>query len=71
MTTPDPGISAWQVYQQLAEVSAKLSVLIAQGNDHEARLRLLEKSRWPLGNISAIVGVAGVVVAIIAVIYGH
>lgn len=66
MTQPDPGISAWQVYQQLAQLSAKIDVLIAQGADHEARLRLLEKGRWPIGNLSALVGVGGLVVAAIA-----
>lgn len=68
MTQPDPPLSNWQIYQQLAQMLAKLDVLIAQGADHEARLRLLEKGRWPQGNITQLVGIGGFIVAIAAVL---
>ncbi|MGI5338650.1 hypothetical protein ACQEVS_15190 [Streptomyces sp. CA-181903] len=31
--------------------------------DHEARLDALERARWPLASVAALVGVAGAVVA--------
>lgn len=34
-------------------------------NDHEARLRSLEKARWPLPSLAAVVAVASLVWAII------
>lgn len=71
MTTPDPGVSAWQVYQQLAQLSAKLDVLLSQTADHEARLRLIEKGRWPLGQIGALVGIAGIAVAVLVAVFGR
>lgn len=33
-------------------------------NDHEARLRSLEKARWPLPSLAAVVSIAALVVAI-------
>lgn len=70
MTTPE-GISNLAVYQQLAQLSAKLDVLIAQNADHEARLRLLEKSRWPLANIGALTGLAAIIVTVLVAAFGH
>ena len=71
MSQPDPGISGWQVYQQLAQMMAKLDVLIAQNADHEARLRLLEKGRWPIGNIGALTGLAALAVAVLVAVFGR
>ncbi|MGK5640159.1 hypothetical protein ACSNOK_17870 [Streptomyces sp. URMC 126] len=36
--------------------------------DHEARLDALERSRWPLASVAALVGIAGVVVAVVEVL---
>lgn len=35
--------SQWQALQLLAQLNAKLDVLIAQGTDHETRIRMLER----------------------------
>lgn len=61
--------SDWQVTQLLAQVLAKIDVLIAQNTDHEARLRLLEKSRWPLGSLGALTGLAALAVAMLVAIF--
>lgn len=36
-------------------------------NDHEARLRSLEKARWPLPSLAAVMAVASLVVAILKI----
>jgi hypothetical protein len=87
VTQPDPGVSGWQLFQELAKVSAKLDVLIAgqadhearirllekapQGTDHEDRIRALERGRWPLANITPLLTLAGVVVAILVAVFKH
>jgi hypothetical protein len=71
MTTPDPSVSGWQVYQQLAQMSAKLDVLISQNADHEARLRMLEKGRWPQANLTMLISIVGVAAAILIAIFRH
>lgn len=38
----------------------------AQVADHETRLRLLERARWPLPSLAILISVASVVVALLA-----
>ena len=60
-----------EILVALAEIKSKLDSALAQGNDHEARLRSLEgKSgkRWD-GLVSQIISV--IVAAIIGGIIGH
>ncbi|TFE42508.1 hypothetical protein E3E14_25335 [Streptomyces sp. ICN441] len=75
MTPQDPGvyISPAQMYQEvrgLAEtvgrIETKVDGFIQEAKDirgdladHEARLRTLEKARWPLPTIGVLAGVAG------------
>ncbi|MFE3495249.1 hypothetical protein ACFXOS_19620 [Streptomyces sp. NPDC059175] len=75
MTTPDPGvyISPAQMYQEvrgLAEavgrIETKIDGILNETKDirtdladHEARIRTLEKGRWPLPTIGVLAGVAG------------
>ncbi|MEU8760635.1 hypothetical protein [Streptomyces sp. NPDC048659] len=53
-----------------ARVDGALALLVQRSDqtdkqlaDHEARLDSLEKSRWPLASIGALVGLAGVATA--------
>jgi hypothetical protein len=87
VTQHDPGVSGWQLFQELAKVSAKIDVLLSgqadhearirllekapQGTDHEDRLRALEKGRWPLANIMPLLTLAGVLVAILVAVLKH
>lgn len=48
--------------QDLREHEARADI---RHSDHEARLRSLEKARWPLPSLSLVASVAAVVVAII------
>lgn len=68
---PDPGvyISSAQMYQEMrslhdavTRMDTKLDGLAGQSTqiqDHETRLRALERSRWPLPTIGVLAGVAG------------
>jgi len=69
VSQPGPGIDAVQVYQQLAQLVAKIDMLLTQHADHEVRLRQLEKARWPLANIGAMTGIAAIVVAVLVAIF--
>ncbi|MFZ3556483.1 MULTISPECIES: hypothetical protein [unclassified Streptomyces] len=74
----DPGvyISSAQMYQEMrslhdvvTRVDSKLDALSGQANqiqDHETRLRTLERGRWPLPALGALTGVAGAATGIIA-----
>lgn len=67
----DPGvyISSAQMYQEMrslhdvvTRVDSKLDALSGQGRqlqDHETRLRTLERGRWPLPTIATLAGIAG------------
>lgn len=77
MTQPEGGVTAAEIYTQLAKLSAKIDVLItkmdgasAQGADHEARIRALEKNRWPMQAVAVLASIAAVVVAILAAVNG-
>lgn len=78
MTSQDPGvfISSAQMYQEMrslhdavTRVDSKLEALTgqtAQLSDHENRIRLLERGRWPLPTIAVLAGVAGAATGLIA-----
>lgn len=84
MTPQDPGvyISSSQMYQEMrslhdavGRVETKLDGLRdgytevrADVSDHEARLRSLERSRWPLPTIGALAGVGGAIAAAVALL---
>lgn len=84
MTTPDPGvyISPAQMYQEvrgLAEAVGRIETKIdgildetkdIRGDlaDHEARIRALEKGRWPLPTIGVLAGAGGAVTGLIALL---
>lgn len=84
MTTPDPGvyISPAQMYQEVrglaeavARIESKLDGILDDGKeargliaDHEARIRALEKGRWPLPTIGVLAGLGGAITGAIALI---
>lgn len=64
-------ISSQQIYSTVLQVSGKMDVLILQsqsiqdqGRDHEARLRSLEGTRWPLPTLSVLVALVSLSVAL-------
>ena len=72
---PDPigvHVSLADIYRTLLEMSAKLDVAMrriddhdSDMKDHEARLRALEKARWPLPTISALIACASFALALV------
>lgn len=80
MTPQDPGvyISSAQMYQEMrslhdvvTRVDSKLDALSGQAQqiqDHETRLRTLERGRWPLPTLAVLVGLAGAVTSVIALL---
>ncbi|ODA69502.1 hypothetical protein [Streptomyces sp. AVP053U2] len=75
MTTPDPGvfISSAQMYQEVrvlaqtvGRIESKVDGFLDETKDirgdlqdHELRIRVLERARWPLPTIGVLAGVAG------------
>ena len=82
MTTPDPGvyISPAQTYQEVQNLVRAVSSLEAKVDrfldeakdirqdvqDHELRIRTLERARWPLPTIGVLAGVAGAATGAVA-----
>jgi len=75
-------ITSREIYDQLVRVGTAITELAAQigriGDgvdevkrdvaDHEGRLRSLERSRWPLPSLAAVVSVAALAVSIIILV---
>ncbi|MBU8549803.1 hypothetical protein ACFW23_04785 [Streptomyces rochei] len=75
MTTPDTGvyISTAQMYQEVRDlaqtvgrIESKVDSFLDEAKDirsdvqdHEIRIRTLERARWPLPTIGVLAGVAG------------
>ena len=62
-----------EIYDQLVRLTATVDRLVAQHDDvgkdiadHEARLRALERARWPLPSLAVLVSIASLVLAFFA-----
>lgn len=63
-----------RVEQILAEHDAELRPLAGAAErllDHEARLRSLERGRWPIASLTVLAGLGSLIVAIVLAIYGR
>lgn len=76
MTTPDPPpgvvITPREIYDAVRELTVRVDIVIAQheqlasrAGDHEDRLRSLERARWPLPSIAAIMSVIAILLGAI------
>lgn len=68
-------IGAREIYDKVVGVGTKVDHLdtkvgavAAMQADHEARLRALESTRWPLPTLAALLAVASLVVAVVGVL---
>ncbi len=65
-------ITSREIYDAVVRLTGRVDVLITQQGeaskdlqDHENRLRVLERARWPLPSLAALLAVASLAVAII------
>jgi hypothetical protein len=78
MTATEPlgvQIGAREIYDELKAVGAKVDQVVnshaAQDRaitDHETRIRTLERARWPLPTVTALLALAAVVIALIGLL---
>ena len=54
-----------QLYIVQTQMNSKLDVLLRTDTDHEARIRVLERAKWPLPSIAVIASIAGVVISML------
>ncbi|MEV0691767.1 hypothetical protein [Streptomyces sp. NPDC050388] len=82
MTGPDPGvyISSAQMYQEVRDLAQTVGRIESKVDgfldetkdirgdlqDHELRIRTLERARWPMPTIGVLAGVAGAATGAIA-----
>ena len=52
-------------YDRLTRIEVKLDMALANHQDHEARLRTLERSRWPLPSVALLVSAGALVTTVI------
>lgn len=64
-----------EIYDQLVALNTKVELAMAgladedkRGQDHETRLRSLERGRWPLPSIAVLIALASAVTAAIALL---
>lgn len=63
-----------RVEQILSEHDAELRPLAGAAErltDHEARLRTLERGRWPMASLTVLVALGSLIVAIVVAVYRH
>ncbi|GAA3441074.1 hypothetical protein [Planomonospora venezuelensis] len=68
-------IGAREIYDELQKVggkvdgvSVKVDGIVSDVADHEARIRSLERNRWPLPSLAALFGLASLIVAILSLV---
>jgi hypothetical protein len=66
-------VTSREVYDAVVRLTGRVDVLISQQSstqqdvaDHEARLRSLEKSRWPLPSVAVLLSLAALLVGVFA-----
>lgn len=73
---PDPGpvviIGLQQIYEAVVRLEGTVTTLVAQHSeqgkdlaDHEARLRVLERGRWPLPTVTALISLISLGLAVV------
>lgn len=72
MTEPLVQITLKEIYDKVVDLNSKISVLLstepqrdATVADHENRLRTLERSRWPLPSIAALISLAAFIISVV------
>lgn len=72
MTSPVVEITLREIYEALVVLRGRVDVLIAQqtsaqavDQDHETRLRSLERRQWPLPTIAVVASLAALAVGIL------
>ena len=63
------GVIQQQLAQHTDEHQKRDEAIDARFQDHENRIRSQEKARWPIASVTALVGLAAVVVAVVALFY--
>jgi len=67
-----PGVTVGlrEIYEVVLELKAQLTLLVGQHadqskslDDHEERIRALERSRWPLPSLSVLISLAALLLA--------
>ncbi|WP_067184654.1 hypothetical protein [Microtetraspora niveoalba] len=66
-------IGAREIYDELKTVGSKLDKvdskvdgIVTDVTDHETRIRALERARWPLPSLAALVALGSLILAIIS-----
>jgi len=65
-------ITAREVYDAVVRLTGRVDVLISQQSttqaevqDHESRLRSLEKARWPLPSAAVLLSIAALIIPLV------
>jgi hypothetical protein len=71
-------IGAREIYDAVVRMGGKLDLVAeqhtetrAEVRDHEARIRVLERARWPLPSLAALISIASLVIAAVALAARH
>lgn len=59
-----------ELIERLTRIETKLDHAISATDDHERRIRVLERARWPLPSVLAIVATLSVALSVYAIMRG-
>lgn len=54
-----------QTNDRLTRIEVKLDMALANYQDHEVRIRALERGRWPLPSLAALLSIASLVLSVV------
>ena len=54
-----------EIYDQLVQLNAHMQVMVKQGDDHELRIRSLERRQWPIPTVNALVALAALILSVL------
>lgn len=63
MTVPEQSTN-----DRLTRIEVKLDQALAQHADHETRIRLLERGRWPLPSVAVVVSLGALGAAVVPLV---
>lgn len=71
ITLRDVYAAVQETHEVVVQMRGDVSAQAKQGEDHETRLRAVERRVWALPSIATVVAVAGAILSVIGVVHSY